>query len=496
MPVLRHLVVCLCCLWPLAAAASPDRIALVIGMSEYREITSLKNTANDARALSETLEGIGFDVNLLIDAPLGEVTSALAEFAFRAEAADLALVYYAGHGVSAQGETFLIPVDARITAIQDLTVQTVTLDDLLAAVDSARKMRIVILDSCRNNPFPGLIDLRDPEIAGGTGSGGGLAAPDPDRGTLIAFAAREHQVAFDGQGANSPFNTALRDNLTKPGTEIGLVFRLVRDDVLAATGNRQEPNTYGSLSGVPFYLVGTPDQEQQVATTDPTEAWSRLNPDQAIQLAALADGGDTRSMFGLAMMQLAPDTPRYDPQSAAGLLRRSADAGDPAAMFQLARLHEKGIGVPEDLGLALDLYQKAAEAEFPDAVNELGFFYYQGALGLPIDQAKALELFRRAADLKQPEAMFNVASFIDDGLIPGTAPEDAAAYLYQSLRSGSELALDALLEQSSSFKPETRRALQARLAGNGFYDGPLDGDFGPGTQRSIRAAYGLLEAGD
>lgn len=126
-------------------------------------------------------------------------------------------------------------------------------------------------------------------------------------------------------------------------------------------------------------------------------------------------------------------------------------------------------------------------------MNEIGFFYFNGGLGLPLDQAKALEQFRRAADLKQPEAMFNVAGFADDGLVPGLGPEDAAGYLYQALRSGSREVLQALLERSDSFKPETRKALQAKLAENGFYDGALDGSFGPGTQRSIRRAFGILD---
>ena len=233
-----------------AETAASDRVALVIGMADYQTVPKLENTISDAKALAATLEGIGFDVDTLIDPTRAEVEETLADFAFRSETADLALIYYAGHGVSVQGTTFLVPVDAQVRSNKDIVSQSVTLDDFLAAVDGARKMRVVILDSCRDNPFPDEIDLRDPEVVAGLTTGtGGLAAPDPERGTMVAFAARNGEVALDGDGLNSPFNIALRNNLAKPGVEISLMFRQVRDDVLAMTGNQQEPTTYGSLPG-------------------------------------------------------------------------------------------------------------------------------------------------------------------------------------------------------------------------------------------------------
>ncbi|MBP9183459.1 MAG: caspase family protein [Fuscovulum sp.] len=480
--------------WPaLSETRDSARIALVIGMADYQAVPRLQNTLRDAEALAGSLESIGFDVQRLTDAPRDTLQATLKDFAFRAETADLALVYYAGHGVSVQGTTFLVPVDARVAAAKDIVTQAVTLDDFLRAVDGARKMRIVILDSCRDNPFPDVIDLRDPAVAEGLTTGkGGLAAPDPERGTLVAFAARDGEVALDGDGANSPFNIALRENMVQPGLEISLLFRQVRDDVLAMTGNLQEPTTYGSLPGVPFFLTGD-EGEKPLSVEDLARAWSQAVPDQRDQWVKLADAGDTRSMFGLAFGMLDPASETYDPARAAEYLERAANLGDPEAQFQLARLYERGVGVAPDLPRALELYQAADAQDFPDAVNEIGFFYFNGGLGLPLDQAKALEQFRRAADLKQPEAMFNVAGFADDGLVPGLGPEDAAGYLYQALRSGSREVLQALLERSDSFKPETRKALQAKLAENGFYDGALDGSFGPGTQRSIRRAFGILD---
>lgn len=483
-----------------------DRIALVIGNGDYTYVQKLKNSVNDARKISETLTGIGFEVTTLLDAPRADTIAALADFSFRSEVADLALIYYAGHGVAVEGRNFLIPVDALISRNSELAGKAIDMTDLLASVDRARKMRIVILDSCRNNPFPGGLEA-DPQsgarsvTASGTGSGTGsvardlatgMAAASPDRGTLVAFAAKDGAVAFDGKGGNSPFALALADKMSTPGLEISLMFRQVRDDVMGATENRQEPHTYGALSGVPFYLAGSDAERAGLDAPNRAEAWSRLKPDQEAQILTLAEAGDPRAMLGLAYMRLFPDSPDYDAEAAADWLQQAAATRSAEAEFELARLYENGIGVPADPARALELYQSSAAQDFADAVNELGFFYFSGALGLPLDQAKALTLFRKAADLDQPEALFNVASFIDDGHVPGAGAAEAAAYLYRAIRLGSEKVLEALTGQSQSFKIETRKALQEQLRDNGFYTGTVDGEFGPGTIKSLRMAFGLI----
>jgi uncharacterized protein len=483
-----------------------DRIALVIGNADYAYVSKLKNTTNDARKISDTLTGIGFQVTTLLDAPRADIVKTLADFSFRSETADLALIYYAGHGVAVEGRNFLIPVDARISRNSELTDQAIDMNDLLASVDRARKMRIVILDSCRNNPFPGGLESEPQTGARSTTPvmaspsardlSAGMAAASPERGTLVAFSASEGAVAFDGAGGNSPFAVALADKLSKPDLEISLMFRQVRDDVMEATKNRQEPYTSGSFSGVPFYLAGSDADRAELAAPNRAEAWSRLKPDQEAQITSLAETGDARAMLGLAYMRLYPDSPSYDAEKAATWLQKAVatrSASSAEAEFELARLYENGIGLPADPARALELYQSSADQDFADAVNELGFFYFNGALGLPLDQTKALTLFRKAADLDQPEALFNVASFIDDGHVEDAGPAEAAAYLYRAIRLGSENVLVALTNQSQSFKVETRQALQKQLQDNGFYSGPIDGDFGPGTIKSLRIAFGLIE---
>jgi uncharacterized protein len=481
----------------LAETRANDRVALVFGMAAYQNVRALKNTVSDASALAKTLEEIGFHVDVQMDATKDEALAALKDFAFDAETADIALIYFAGHGVSVQGTTFLIPVDATVRQARDIVDASITMDQMLAAVDGARKMSILILDSCRDNPFPDVIDLRDPEVAKGLTTGkGGLAAPSPDRGTLVAFAARDGAVALDGQGTNSPFNIALRDNLVKPNLEISLLFRQVRDEVLAATGNKQEPATYGSLPGEPFYLTADGTTSAEPGVEELAAAWQRVVADNRATLEQSAAAGDTRSLVGLAMAKLDRQGSEYAPQEAEALLEKAVAAGDPEAKYRLAKVLELGLGVDPDPARALTLYEEAAEAKIPNALNDMGYFTFAGELGLAKDRDKALALFREAAAQGHPEAMFNVASFAANGLVPGLGPKDAADLLYHALRGGSEVALDALLNNADKFPKETWAGLQTILADKGLYDGTIDGSFGPGTKRAVLAAYGIFETED
>jgi tetratricopeptide (TPR) repeat protein len=228
------------------------RVALVIGNSRYSNTSALTNPKNDATALAAALERVGFTkVTLKLDLSREQVLQALKAFASESERADWAVVYFAGHGMEVGGVNYLVPVDAKLVSDRDITFEAVPLEQVLQAVDGARKLRLVVLDACRDNPFVKTMT----KTAGKSRSiGNGLANIEPEGATLVAYAAKHGQVALDGTTANSPFVTSLIKNLGTPGLEINLLFRKVRDEVLTETGKRQEPFTYGSLPAEAFYF--------------------------------------------------------------------------------------------------------------------------------------------------------------------------------------------------------------------------------------------------
>jgi uncharacterized caspase-like protein len=179
---------------------------------------------------------------------------ALREFEARASVADWAVVYYAGHGLEIGGVNYLVPVDANLETERDVEDATISLQRVLAALEGAKKLRVVILDACRNNPFADQMKRKGATRA----ISRGLAPVEPDPGTLVAFAARQGEVALEGDGKDSPFVTSLLQRLAQPGIEINKVFRQVHDDVLAATDRQQEPAIYSSLSGEDFFFNAAP----------------------------------------------------------------------------------------------------------------------------------------------------------------------------------------------------------------------------------------------
>jgi tetratricopeptide (TPR) repeat protein len=222
------------------------RVALVIGNSNYTAVAALPNPRRDAQALAEALRAVGFTtVTLANDLPRDKLVDTLRSFAADAEKADWAVIYFAGHGIEVAGVNYLIPVDARLLSDRDAQFEAVSLDQALGAVEGARKLRLVLLDACRENPFARQIR----RTIASRSVGRGLARIEPGPGTLVAYAARDGQVALDGNGQNSPFAAALLKHLKDPGLEINKLFRLLHDDVMEATDNRQEPYTYGALPG-------------------------------------------------------------------------------------------------------------------------------------------------------------------------------------------------------------------------------------------------------
>ncbi|HEX2526563.1 MAG TPA: caspase family protein [Geminicoccus sp.] len=246
-----------------AQAQDLRKVALVIGNSSYEHAGLLANPRNDAQAMADTFRRIGFDVvETRLDVGKIAFLDALQAFTRESRRSDVAVVYYAGHGIELDGQNFLIPTDATLATDDDVEFEAVPLGLVLRAVDQARRLRLVILDACRNNPFASRMVRR----AGSRAVGRGLAEVEPVGDMLVAYAARDGEVASDGDSKHSPYAEALLKLLPQPGLEIQFLFRKVRDEVLQSTGNVQRPHVYGSLGGDPIYLVPPPVEEPVTAT--------------------------------------------------------------------------------------------------------------------------------------------------------------------------------------------------------------------------------------
>ena len=228
------------------ARLSESRVALVIGNAHYAAQSPLKNPSNDARAIAAGLRGAGFKkVVSAADLTRDALVKALQEFQDEADRADWAVIYFSGHGVEIGGVNYVVPTDARLLTDRNAPDEAVSLDRLMTSVGGAHKLRIVILDACRDNPFVASMQ----RTIASRSAGKGLAPVEPTRATLVVYAARDGQLAQDGAGDNSPFAAALAKRLGEPHVEVSKLFRLVTDDVLDATGRRQQPFVYGSLPG-------------------------------------------------------------------------------------------------------------------------------------------------------------------------------------------------------------------------------------------------------
>src|SRR5882757_8276443 len=239
-----------------ASAFADKRVALVIGNSNYQNVVALTNPANDAAAITEMLKKASFEVvESRRDLKYMEMRRALRDFTDKARGADIAVIYFAGHGLEVDGVNYVVPVDATLERDIDVDDEAIALNRILLAAEPASKLRLIILDACRDNPFAKKMKRNIASRSLGRGLVG-VEANKPN--TFIAFAAKEGSTAADGDGRNSPFSGALVKYLTKPGLDIRRAFAFVRDDVMSATGNQQEPYTTNSLGGNDVSLVPAP----------------------------------------------------------------------------------------------------------------------------------------------------------------------------------------------------------------------------------------------
>lgn len=233
--------------------AGPRKVALIVGNGAYQNVAPLANPPRDAKLIASTFRELGFaTVTTAPDLGRDRFFATLHEFGVEAEKADWAVVYYAGHGMEIGGVNYLIPVDARLKADSDAETQAVALEQVIAAVAGAKKLRLVMLDACRDNPFEKTMQRT---IALKLVNRG-FSNIEPEAGFMVVYAAKHGETALDGDTKNSPFATVLARVIKEPKIEVRKLFDIVRDDVWKATNRTQQPFTYGSLPGrEDFYFV-------------------------------------------------------------------------------------------------------------------------------------------------------------------------------------------------------------------------------------------------
>ena len=230
------------------------KVALLIGNSAYQKVGGLQNPKNDVQLLATTLKSANFQsVVVKTDLSQQQILQALKEFSAVADGADWALLYYSGHGIEFGGVNYLVPVEANLKSDRDVDLEAVDIGKVMSAIGGAKRLRLVILDACRDNPFASQMK----RTVASRSVGRGLARMEPEAGTLIAYAAKHGETALDGDGANSPYAQALAKRIRQtPPLEVRRVFDIVRDDVMESTGQKQQPFSYGSVSGsLDFYFA-------------------------------------------------------------------------------------------------------------------------------------------------------------------------------------------------------------------------------------------------
>jgi hypothetical protein len=252
-------------------ASAQTKVALVIGNGAYQNVPALANPPHDGTDIATAFQRLGYSVRLVTDANYDDMRRAIRDFTPKASDAEIAVVFFAGHGMEVGGENWLIPVDAELTSDLATEQEAVSLRTVMLMVSTASKLGLVVLDACRNNPF--LAKMKRSVTARAVTRG--LSAVEPANNVLVAYAAKDGTTAADGRGRNSPFTTALLRHLETPGLEVTFLFRNVRDDVIAATRSEQQPFTYGSLSKEAIYLASPPPAAVASSALDEV-AWSML----------------------------------------------------------------------------------------------------------------------------------------------------------------------------------------------------------------------------
>lgn len=457
----------------LNAATGERRVALVIGIGDYNHASQLPNPVKDATRIASVLSSIGFDVTLRTNLGINDLRDSVRNFADKADTADVALVYFAGHGIEMAGNNYLIPNDAELRRDRDLDHEALTLSLVTTAIEGSKRLRVILLDACRNNPFAAQMKLSGSRTRSVTR---GLGKVEPVGNSLVVYASKHGTVAEDGEGSNSPFAEALAETLPQPGIEISLLFRKVRDQVISATNSRQQPFVYGSISGDPFYFIAPKtvvnnviiqqDKGQKAASACsiwPQIATTATKAQVEAFLTECHSGifyrlaqARLKELKGSAVATLTPPKPDFksvphsnepaeelynraknyqygtggktkDLKKALELFMQAANKGHGKSMTDVGWMNENGYGTARNLHVAFEYYQKAADAGERMGINNLGWMYTKGNV-VSVNYKKAVELYEKAIALGEPLAMTNLGWMYETG--KGVAIDYNKAFYY------------------------------------------------------------------
>jgi Caspase domain len=432
-------------------ALAVKRVALVVGNSNYKNAALLPNPANDAAAVAATLKGAGFDVvDSRLDLQAADMRRALRDFADQARDSDIAVVYYAGHGIEIDGTNYLIPTDATLERDTDIYDEAFSLDRVLLAIEPARLLRLVIVDACRNNPFA---DTMKRTVNSRTVSRG-LARVEPTTSnTLVAFAAKAGLTALDGNSKNSPYAAALVKHIATPGLDLRMAFGFIRDDVLQATGNRQEPYVYGSLGGEDVALVPA----KSVASTPVANPQSEIRRDYelALQLGskdalntflAQYPEGYYASLAKLQLAKIAAEETRIVATDKAGLTE-----------LERARLATEG-------AQRTDLEKAAADAKAAEEVR------------LTAEKAKQ-EALEQAVEAER-KRIATVTTPADKVAVNNASPDQAA-------KTQDDIGTNLASLNPGPTQADIARSVQTELRRVGCLNAAADGEWNAASRRSL-----------
>ncbi|WFU75935.1 caspase family protein [Bradyrhizobium sp. CB2312] len=456
------------------SAHADRRVALIIGNSAYKSAPKLGNPVNDATLVGGMFKKAGFDsVDVRLDLSASEMRRMLREFAGRTRDADMAVIYYAGHGIELDGNNYLIPIDATLETDGDVLDETIPVERALFAVEPAKQLRLIILDACRDNPFAKTMK----RTLASRAIGRGLAKVEPTSpNTMIAFAAKAGSTASDGDARNSPFAAALVEHLPKPGLDLRKAFGFVRDDVLKATGYKQEPYVYGSLGGDDVPLVVRPAATGPQA--NPQDA-IRRDYELALQLA-------TRDAWE-AFLAAYPDG--FYANLAKGQLNKIGAEETRVAAEQKARAAEQ-----EKTRLIAERAQKAEQEKAVAAAKAAEDARIAAERKKEIEQAKAeaAERERKAAEAAAAKALAEKQAA--EKAKAELAAKQAAERAEQAAKPAADRQLPEVEQKVAALSPgptsqmsavDLTKSVQSELRRVGCLSAAADGDCNATSQRSL-----------